>query len=538
MSGSTTWRAWACVLAIGLAACGGGGGGGGGSGGSAPPTVAAALQFTPEKLVAEFDPGVSVPLSVTARPTFATSGTVYVIVVDNSGVINPTLNLVAQPDGSYLAQLSTAALPTGRYTGQLEVRVCPVATCVQQFAGSPVMLPYDFTVGTPTNLTPLARIAGIGDWVTHQGNAAHDGYVPVSVNASRFTTRWRWLSADSDMGASPPVVANDTVYVATSGFFALSSKLIGLREADASVRWSYNFGGVFALNPPAVDGGAVYAATTGHSDTAMWSFDALTGAQRFRTPFQSQWEHYYAPTVLGGVVHTNGGYYGGLNTFDAATGEARWFAGLAQFDQWTPAVDASHAYANVGGKLSVLRRADGSVAAEMDLPGYSWGGWSSHVIPVLAGNARVLARSGGPFNANGQSSTLTLASPLSVPQIAWSVNGAFVTDPVVARGVVYVANASPLQLEARSLATGQIQWTWPLPSAQDTGFFGNLVVTDSHVFVSSNRKTYAVDLAGRNTAWTYGRPGHKAISANGILYITTLKADGSSDGGLTAVNLR
>ena len=535
MNGSLVRRAFACLLAIGIAGCGGGGGDGGSSG---PPPVAAALQFTPNKLVAEFDPGVSVPVSVVARPTFAASGTVYILVLDGSGVINPTLNLTPQSDGTYLAQLSTAALPAGRYTGQLEVRICPVSNCAQQFAGSPVMLPYEFTVGTPTNLTALSRIAGAGDWETHQGNAAHDGYVPASVDAMRFTTRWRWVSPDSGMSASPPVVANDTVYLATSGYFAQSSKLFALREFDAGVRWSYNFGGVFALNPPAVSGTSVFAATSGHADTAMWSFDALTGTQRFRTPFNSQWEHYYAPTVLGGAVYTNGGSYGGLNAFDTATGSATWFAGsLAQYDQWTPAVDANYAYANVGGKLSVLRRADGSVAAEMNLTGYSWGGWSSHVIPVLTGDGKVLARSGGSFSASGPSSTLTLANPLQ-GQTVWSVNGSFVTDPVVARGVVYVANSSPLQLEARSLATGQVQWAWPLPSAQDTGFVGNLVVTNSHVFVSSNRRTFAVDLAGRNAAWTYSRPGHKAVSANGILYITTLNADGGSDGGVTAVNLR
>jgi hypothetical protein len=38
--------------------------------------------------------------------------------------------------------------------------------------------------------------------------------------------------------------------------------------------------------------------------------------------------------------------------------------------------------------------------------------------------------------------------------------------------------------------------------------------------------------------WSYAKSGHKAISRNGVLYIATRAEDGSSDRGLTAVNLR
>ena len=515
-------------LCLCLVACGGGGG----SSETSPAVV-----FTPAQLTAEVDPGVSAPLSVRARPTFTTSGTVYVVVIDSAGVINPALTLTPQTDGSYVAELTTAALPAGHYTGSFEVRICPVANCAQQFAGSPVRLPFDFTVGTPSNLTPLSPLAGAPDWETHQGNVAHTGHVPVTLDASRFNVRWRWVTPNTGTSASAAVLANDTVYLSTSGYFASKSRLVALRESDASERWAHDFGAVFALNPPAVSGGAVFAATSGHSDTAMWSFDAADGTQRFRTPFNSQWEHYYAPAVSGGTVYTNGGSYGGMNAFDAASGTNRWFASLAQYDQWTPALDADHAYAVMAGQLSVLNRSDGSLAGQVALSGYNWNGYESRTMAVLAGAGRVLARSVASAGANPPSNTLSLIDTVA-GAVTWSVAGTFATDPVLANGVVYIANASPLQLEARSLATGALLWTWSLPGTQDTGFIGNLIVTGSHVFVGSNRRTFAIDLASHAAAWTYNRTGQRAISANGVLYIVTLNADGGSDGGVTAINLR
>ncbi len=517
----------ALSLVIGLAACGGG------SSSSTP----AALSFSPATLQVESDPQVSANVSFSAKPSIATSGPIYVV-IDTQGVINPAMSLVAQADGSFAVTLSTdAALAAGRHTGVLSVRVCPVADCAQQHAGSPVQLPYDITVGTPVNLTALSRIAGVADWETHQGNAAHTGHAPITLDATRFSTRWRWIASDAGVKLSPPVAANGLVYVTTSGFFAPISRLLAIAEADASERWSYNFGAVFAANSPAVSAGAVFVATSGHEHTAMWSFGASDGALRFRTPFGAQWEHYYPPTVVDGAVYANGGAYGGLLRFDASTGTNAWFTSLQQYDQWTPAIDASYAYTNMGGRVTVLKRADGEIVNEFALDGFNFLAWSSHAVTVLTGNRQLLSRSGSGLAFNSPANTLSLIDT-ALGTTPWSVTGPFATDPVVAKGLVYIANASPLQLEARSLATGQVQWTWPLSDPADSAFLGNLLVTDSHVFVSTNRRTYAIDLTRHTAAWTYAKPAHKAISANGVLYLSTLTAEGESDRGLTAVNLR
>jgi outer membrane protein assembly factor BamB len=528
------WASRAAVagsVAAVLLGCGGGGGGSE----AAPP----ALTFTPSTVVAETDTNVATPLSVVARASFSTSSDVYVV-IEGAGVIGPTVNLTANPDGTYSAAFSTdPALAAGRHRGDLIVHVCPVANCAQEFPGSPVRLPYDLTVGVVPNLTALQRLAGAANWETHQGSASHVGHVPASLDASRFSVRWRWVSGDAgaNLSLSRPVAADDTVYVVTSGSFANMSRLLALNERDATARWSHDFGNLFAVNAPAVSGGAVYVASSGHQDTAMWSFSAADGSLRFRSPFGSQWEHYDAPVVVDGMVYANAGSYGGMQAFDATTGGSTWFTGLQQFDQWSPAVDATNAYATMGGQLYVVNRSDGSIRQSVTLPNYNWTGWASRASPVLPGDGTVLARSNGtgqdfPLNPNALSRV-----DAATGARRWTVSAPFVTDPVVAGGVVYVANASPLRLEARSLANGELLWNWPLSDAADTRFVGNLVVTDTHVFVSSQRRTYAVDLRSHASVWTYRLAGYKAISSNGILYISTLREDGNSDGGLAAINL-
>ncbi len=76
-----------------------------------------------------------------------------------------------------------------------------------------------------------------------------------------------------------------------------------------------------------------------------------------------------------------------------------------------------------------------------------------------------------------------------------------------------------------------------MSDASETGFIGNLVVSNNMLFLSTNRRTHAIDLASHTSVWHYGKPGHKAISAQGVLYIATTDSTGVSDRGLTAINL-
>jgi len=525
---------------ITLAACGGGGAsGGGGSSNAGSPGGGgpALLTLSPSSLSETIGSSDSIPFTVKATVNATMlSGTVYVLIVDNMGVITPNVTITPNSDATFTALMeSSPSLSVGRHQGNIQVRLCQDPACVSQFPGSPVLLPYDLNVISGTNLTPLTPWSNVNNWETFQGNAAHTGYVPVTLDATKFSPRWRWTAPETANSLQPVVIANGTVYVTSSGYFATSSNLYALAESDRSTQWQASFGSVFRANPPAVSAGKVYAATSGHSDTFMWSFDASTGAQLSKTAFMSQWEGYYAPTIDSDTVYTNGGYYGGLNAFNFADGSAKWFLGLNQYDQWTPAVDASYAYAYLGEScsgcnnagLSVINKTTGALAFTIGDSDFDWKGWSVYGSPVLGANNSVIV-------VNGQSAyyAVNLISFNTASRSKnWSIAGKYVGNPALANGVVYAINAFPYQLEARSESSGALLWKWVPTGVDDTGFYGDVVATDNMVFVSTNRRVYAVDLNTHQPAWSYWRAGNLAVSANGVLYIVT----GSK---LGAVNLK
>ena len=127
-----------CVALL-VGACGGGG-----SEGSA-----AALSFSPSTLTANVAAGTSATLTVRATATDPSNfaGTVYVYIVDSQQVLSSSVELARVDATTVSATLHTsAALGVGRYQGSFQVHLCKDASCAAQYPGSPVPLPYDFTV--------------------------------------------------------------------------------------------------------------------------------------------------------------------------------------------------------------------------------------------------------------------------------------------------------------------------------------------------------------------------------------------------------
>lgn len=141
--------AYAAILAALLSACGGGGGG---AETTAPaPVSTAAVSFSPAKVSASFQAGTSTSLTVAAsinKPSdFAGASAVYAYVVDEAGVILPDAKIVKVSDLQYNAVLQTApTLAAGNYKGNFTLKLCRDSACASAFPGSPVLLPYEFTV--------------------------------------------------------------------------------------------------------------------------------------------------------------------------------------------------------------------------------------------------------------------------------------------------------------------------------------------------------------------------------------------------------
>lgn len=508
-------QALGLVSALLLTACGGGGGGEDNSW----------LHFTPGTLTATSYEGESSAVAVGVTVDKVIDEAVSVGIVDQAGVLTTDLTLTQQDSRHFTATFNLSPqLAAGDYSGSLTVRLCrdDPRTCASPYPGSPWTLPYAFKVLPGTHLSPLSALAGAGAWGTFQGNASHTGAVPARVNASLFNRRWAWSGP-----ASAVTVEGGRVFTTSSdgsGHWLLTA----LSEATGEVLWQADMGPLSRVNPPAVSGGKVYVSSTGHSDTYLWMFDAATGTQLARQPMSSQWEEYLSPTVYGGQVYTESGGYGGLSSFEADGLLPDWWVSLAQYDSWTPAVDASGVYAHTGSLFYALDPADGGVRWSLEDTGFQWAGYSMHAAPVLdgAGHAFLVQ-----YGASGVGRLLSV--DLTNRRWGWALDAQVYSNPALADGTLYLINGG--QFEARSAATGALLWTWSAPEGFGQASWsqrGRVVVMSNLAFVTSASRTYAVDLTTHQPLWSYPAVGDLAVSANGVLYIAR------QAGGLVAINLQ
>jgi outer membrane protein assembly factor BamB len=335
------------------------------------------------------------------------------------------------------------------------------------------------------------------DWPMFQANARHDGYLPVSIDVGRLALSWRTRLGEATL--NPVTAADSRVYA--SGY---AKRLWVLDAATGELEWTRAYQSAHSVNPPSFADGKVYMQTGNHSsDTYLRCFDAETGDLLFEAPHSAQWEEYWAPTIVDGAVYVNGGSYGGMYSFDAATGRQRWFAQLAQYDEWTPAVDETYAYAYVGGTLSALDKATGIAAFTIDDPDFDWLGWSMQLAPVLGGQDDAIVVHDGRL----------VRFDLAGRRVAINIDGGFTGQPAVKDGVIYVISSGLLQ--ARSQTDGSLLWAWERSSQNMSGVVS---VTDSHAFVSSSTHTYAIDLTTHQSAWSVERSGRLTV-AQGAIYI-------------------
>jgi outer membrane protein assembly factor BamB len=532
----------ACAIALVLGACGGGGSGGGGTPSQPapppPPVVVTPPPFTlsPGAAEATYVAGYPVELRMSAKQTVPFVGIAYLKVLADADVIDPEVAIAAQADGSFSVQMKTSATAKpGIYTGNFTVNVCNDPNCTTQLAGAPFKLPYTFEVLAPEggvltyNAKPLAALAAAPDWGTFQGNVQHSGYVPVSLNPASFSARWK-LSSPAKEGVplswSTMATGGGRIYVTTgSTFRPAEASLSAFSEADGSKLWSYSFLDLPypSTNPPAYANGRVYAVAGAQYDTAMFGFDAATGAQLFKKPMSSQWPSYLAPTVFNGNVYTNGGTYGGLYSFSAATGAQNFVVGLPQYDGWTPSFDSQNLYTYMSGVLQIHDPLTGTVKTRITDPIYSWSGYTG-TAPVIGADGVVYAgdmRSGN----NGLVAFDTVKN-----SVRWSVKDRFSGNPAYADGYLFAANASTSKLEVRSESDGAVVWSWAPPDT-DNGFVSDVLLTRNLVFVSTSTTTYAIDRSTHAAVWNYKASGRLALSANGILYI-------HGESRITAINLQ
>ena len=433
-----------------------------------------------------------------------------------SGDVNFTQELSQIDTNKHNLELTVPnGLTAGTHTGTVNISLCIDQNCAKTYSGSLQKIPYTVKVNPIVNLTTLTPINGLADWEMFQGNAAHTGYVPITIDPKKINRRWSWQKPASDTESLTTISSSQgKMYVTSSGYFA-AAKLYSINESDASNAWIHDFGSIFAITPPSVSNGKVFVASSGHEDTAMWQFDALTGAKLFKTSFNSQWEHYLSPTIKNGKVYTNGGTYGGVNSFNLVDGTSSWFQELNQYDMWTPAVDENYVYTYTGNTFNVLDAKNGHKIFDIQDSTFNWAGYSINSAPVIGSLDNVIVVNGVGENKSNN----LLNYNITQKKLNWTISGQFQTTPAVANKVIYVTNTSPFRLEARNETDGALMWSWK-PNTETTKFFGNIIVTTNLVFIGTDTGIYAIEKATHVPVWHFKKTGNLAITSNGVLLVS------------------
>jgi outer membrane protein assembly factor BamB len=499
------------------------------------PKVVVAITTAPIAETVDLGDDYRISVSGTWSPTNLGTNKVYLQVSDSGGTFTTPAVQIASADFkfSYVMPLMTG-LPNTPRSGTLTVRACRDDLCTRPYADASASVNYQL------------QFMRIAEWETHQRNAAHNGYVPITLDPAKFAKTWEWqrpAGSEPIGGINAVATSNGSVYLTTDVYFG-DAKLYALNESTGQVRWNVSFGNVPALNPPAFNDGRIYVATTGHENTFLWSFDAADGTFKFKSAFGAQWPHVLAPTAYEGEVYTNGGYFGGyVYAYDRLSGAPLWQAGAGDDDMSTPAVDSNNVYHHSGTALLIWNRMTGEQVANIPDPFGIPTGYSYHSAPILGGRSNVVAFAGSAFSgrasANVEQYEQRVLSSFNIGAKIWewSTANAYLTQPALANGVIYAGRNRPMSLDAIDETTGKILWSWTPPAGQtDTEFHRNIVVTRNLLFVSTDQAVYAIDLATRQSVWRYPVPGMLAISANRTLYIAAGARE--SNGKLIAIRLK
>lgn len=357
---------------------------------------------------------------------------------------------------------------------------------------------------------PTAAWSHTAEWSTYQGNNRHTGAINATLDPSAFEVGWTRTFTGR---VTPAVTGGGRIYA------TIGSQLRALSSTTGADAWSYELGARDSFDPPAFGNGRVYTVTGGHSNSFLFGVDASSGTLVFRSAYSNQWSSWYAPVVDDQHVYMAGGYYGGMYSFNGASGAQRWFVNTNQYDAWTPALHQGKVYAYTGSyspQLQVVDAASGTELFSIADPNFSWNGWSMYVAPVVGGYNNVLATQGGRL----------LSFDLVGRQIGWEINGGFAGPVTVHNGTIYVIKSGAV--EARNEANGTLLWSWAPPSG---AVGGALVAADNVVFASTEGATYAIDTAARRHTWSYPAGGNLAVTPDGRLLIV-------GQTKITAVNIR
>jgi hypothetical protein len=375
-----------------------------------------------------------------------------------------------------------------------------------------------------------AQMTARAQWSQYQGDAAHTGFVAETIPDESLAKGWEkifpYSQTEPDFISSLAVsdqgvftVVQDGREAGDGGYYGIFD-LTSFNRVTGQEEWQtpiYSFAG--SVSAPSVSGNIVYVHDFGDSDISggtprqyprLVGVNASTGQIQFATTHEGQGDSGSRPTVLGNQVVALGGYFGGMDSYDASTGTHQWFTAFPQQYGFIPAMDQQHVYVYYGsiggsplfGTLYVLDRSSGEIDYTIQIPSdrYSTGTISS---VALGGQDDALIINSTSYNVDeGSDGRNQLTSfDLQHHTIKWSQTlGAFsgLTALAVANGEIAVSLLHSLQMMDE--ATGSDLWTWTAPS--NATLYSNIVLTNNLAFVASQDTVFGIDRASGQLEWS------------------------------------
>ena len=355
-----------------------------------------------------------------------------------------------------------------------------------------------------------------GNWTMFGSNPQHTAY--NSYDSINIPLKLSWSKEMANMYVNQVCIVNDQV-VATTNSSAAVEGVYALNTETGETNWEQHLTASAYINPPAYAYGHIYVQQELLNDSYLLAYDLITGNLKWQSPYDSQIDEHFAPTVADGQVFINGGTFGGVYAFDAISGEENWFYDLPQYDKWTPAYlnDTIYSFtadnSNDNGYLAALNAQSGMLLWDKSDISFNWSGYSMNTCPVIDTVSRIIFVTSEDF---------LYAIDLNTHQTLWSKQGIFIT-PAVHNGILYCINYG--HLKGYDVYTGQK--LWEIYGSPNISY--SPVISNNYVFISSETDVYAIGIDNHEEQWHYGVGGFLTIGHNQLFVA-------SNDGNLYAFN--
>lgn len=377
---------------------------------------------------------------------------------------------------------------------------------------------------------PIVHAADIKTtaWPMYQQNAAHTGFLDVTLDPSVFKFDWKIKlghdNADTsiDLNLYGPVVSDDAVYVTNHGtssdYMHPTNTIQKIAISDGHEIWykSFNQNMTTSAGQPGIFGNEVYVEISDniHSDTGIYSLDATSGNIVYQLPITNSDQHYLSPTFYKGNVFPNGSGDGGVYSIKKINKHINWFTQF--YDNGfitTPAVNNQYVVSFGNNQLNILDAETGTTLGTISDPNAntSWG--SSVESPVLADPNTAIFSNGGyltSYNLSSRTINWSIGQPLN-----------YGGQPSVDEKYIYMRNVGKLNVINKT--TGEVIWTWKKAGE----FVGDqIIVTDNLVFVETQQAIYAISKETHKAVWSYKTESMMSAMCMGMGHLYVAQSSG------------